>query len=253
MDLNLEGMRAIVTGGSRGIGKAIAQSLLKEGVNVAICARGQDSVDDVIAEFSHYPGKIIGSAVDITDKQGFQQWADSVADELGGIDIFVANVTGGGAPKGTSPWEIAANTDILATVSCIDAALPSLKQSEHGSVIYISSMAGVIGVPQMPAYGAAKAAMTHYMKSLAQTLIKEGVRVNTVSPGDIITEGNVWDQVRIGNPDLFKKVLKRNPRGSLGVPEEIAQVVTFIASPMASLVNGSHLVVDGCSTPHVHF
>ena len=128
-----------------------------------------------------------------------------------------------------------------------------LKQSEHGSIVYISSMAGIIGTPQVPAYGAAKAAMTHYMKTLSMMLVSDGVRVNVVAPGDIITEGNVWDRVRINKPDMFKEVLKRNPRGRLGSPQEIANVVTFVASPMGSLVNGTHIVVDGGSTTHVHF
>lgn len=253
MDLGLKGKRAIVTGSTRGIGKAIAETLAKEGVDVAVCSRQQKSVDETIAEFSQYPGKVIGAAVDITDQQGFKQWVDSVAEELGGIDIFVANVTAGDTAERSNPWDAAVTTDILATVSCIDAALPMLKQSQAGAIVYISSMAGIIGTPQIPAYGAAKAGMTHYMKTLAMSLVKDGVRVNTVSPGDIITEGNVWDRVRTTMPDVFKSVLKRNPRGHLGTSEEIAQVVSFMASPMASLVNGAHLVVDGCSTTHVHF
>jgi 3-oxoacyl-[acyl-carrier protein] reductase len=253
MDLGLNGLRAIVTGSTAGIGRAIAQNLAKEGADVAICSRQQENVDATITAFSDYPGKVIGDAVDVTDPEGFKKWVDSVAAELGGIDIFIANVTAGSPPAGSSIWDAATNTDIQATVSCIDAALPLLKQSENGSIIYISSMAGIIATPAIPAYGAAKAAMTHYMKSLSKTLVNDGVRVNTVSPGDIITQGNVWDKVRIYKPELFEKVLKRNPRGSLGTPEEIAQVVSFIASPMASLVNGAHLVVDGCSTDHVHF
>ncbi|MEM8497984.1 MAG: SDR family oxidoreductase [Pseudomonadota bacterium] len=252
MDLKLNGLRAIVTGSTAGIGRAIAQTLCEEGAQVAVCSRQQGNVDATIEQFSSLPGKAIGSAVDVNNQQDFQQWVDSVAAELGGIDIFVANVTGGAPPTGKTVWENAVSADILGTVGGIDAALPRLKESSHGAIVYISSMAGIIATPSLPAYGAAKAAMNHYMKTLAKTLVNEGVRVNTVSPGDIITEGNVWDRIRINKPELFAQVLQRNPRGSLGTPEEIARVVSFIASPMASLVNGAHIVVDGCSTDHIH-
>ncbi|HEY7884632.1 MAG TPA: SDR family oxidoreductase, partial [Cellvibrionaceae bacterium] len=242
-----------VTGSTEGIGKAIAHSLAQEGGNVAICSRNQARVNSTIAEFSGYSGKVMGAAVDLTDEAGFAKWVGSVAAASGGIDIFVANVTGLMSPHGLSSWESAVKTDILATVSSISAALPSLKTSKHGVIIYISSMAGIIATPHVPAYGAAKAAMIRYMKTLSKTLVKDGVRVNTVSPGDIITKGNIWDRVRINNPRMYEEVLARNPRGNLGTPEEVARVVSFIASPLASLVNGAHLVVDGCSTDHVHF
>jgi 3-oxoacyl-[acyl-carrier protein] reductase len=248
MELGLKGLKVVVTGSTSGIGKAIAMSMAREGADVAICSRRQEKVNETLAELAQYPGKIIGGAADITDQLGFQQWLNGVADELGGIDIFVANVS----PM-SDKWEKTVNTDILSTVSSIDAVLPWVKRSNAGSIIYISSMAGVIGTPALPSYGAAKAAMTHYMKTLAMSLFKEGVRVNTVSPGDIIFDGGRWDNLRIDDPDAFKHVQKRNPRGSLGTPDEIAKVVTFLSSPMASLVNGAHLIVDGGSTGHVHF
>ena len=248
MDLGLNGLNAVVTGSTAGIGKAIALSLAKEGVNVAICSRRQEKVDETLDELSAYPVKSVGGAVDITHTEAFQHWVSQTAEGLGGIDIFVANVS----PM-SGKWADAVNTDILSTVSSIDAALPWVKQSENGSIIYISSMAGVVATPQLPPYGAEKAAMTHYMKTLSKMLIKDAVRVNTVSPGDIIFEGGNWDNLRINNPEAFKRVLRRNPRGTLGTPEEIAQVVTFLSSPMASLVNGGHLVVDGGSTGHIHF
>ena len=253
MDLQLQGKRAIITGSTRGIGRAIADTLAAEGADVALCSRSQESVDETLAAFSHHPGKVMGGAVDVSDAVAFKRWVEQVNEQLGGIDIFVANVTGGAPQNGESPWDVATGTDILSTVSGIDAALPMLKQSVHGAIVYISSMAGVIGTPQVPAYGAAKAAMTHYMKTLSMSLVPDGVRVNTVAPGDIITKGNVWDRVREHRPEMFEQVLARNPRGSLGSPQEIARVVSFIASPVASLVNGAHLVVDGGSTSHVHF
>ena len=248
MDLGLQGKNVVITGSTSGIGKAIATAMAREGANVAICSRRQQKVDETLAQLASSAGKIVGGAVDVTDHDGFQRWLDSVAEDLGGIDIFVANVS----PM-SGQWADAINTDVLSTVANIDAAIPWLKKSNAGSIVYIGSMAGVLATPQIPAYGAAKAAMTHYTKTLAKTLVRDGVRVNAVSPGDIIFEGGTWDNLRIGNPKAFASVLKRNPRGSLGTPQEIAEVVTFIASPLASLVNGGHLVVDGCSTGHVHF
>ena len=252
MDLKLDGLKAVITGSTAGIGRAIAQTLCEEGAHVAICSRNQDKVDKTIEQFSQLPGKAVGGAVDVNDRPAFQNWVDAMASELGGIDIFVANVTGGAAADGKTPWEHACDTDIQGTVGGIDAALPMLKQSSHGSIIYISSIAGSVAMPEVPHYGAVKAAMNHYMKTLAKMLVRDGVRVNVVAPGDIMAEGNVWDRVSKERPDYFEKVLRRNPRGSLGTPEEIAQVVSFIASPMASLVNGANIIVDGCSTNHIH-
>ena len=248
MNLGLSGLKAVVTGSTSGIGKAIAIQLAQEGVDVAICSRTEEKVQRTLAEFTDLPIRAVGGAVDVTDRDGFARWLNRTAEELGGIDIFVANVS----PM-SPDWDDAIKTDIQATVSGIEVVLPWVQKSDHGSIVYVGSMASVLGAPQLAAYGAAKAAMTHYMKSLARGLVKKGVRVNTVSPGDIIFEGGVWDQLRTGNPEAFKGVMKRNPRGSLGTPEEVARVVSFIASPAASLVNGSHLLVDGCSTMHVHF
>jgi len=248
MDLGLSGLRAVISGSTSGIGKAIAFTLAAEGADVAICSRRPENVEKALNELTDFPIKAIGSTVDVTDKEGFSNWIDHAAEELGGIDIFVANVS----PM-SSDWEKAINTDIKATVAGIDAVLPWIRKSDFGSIVYIGSMASVLGAPQLAAYGASKAAMTHYMKSLSRGLVKEGVRVNTVSPGDIIFEGGVWDQLRIANPEAFKSVLKRNPRGSLGTPAEVARVVAFMASPAASLVNGAHLLVEGGSTMHVHF
>jgi len=222
--------------------------LAQEGADLAICSRHQENVDQTLTELTQYPINAFGGAVDVTDQGRFSDWINEMAGQLGGIDIFVANVSPM-SPK----WEDAINTDIVSTVSGIDTALPWIKQSTQGSIVYIGSIASTMGAPQLAAYGSVKAAMTHYMKSLAVGLVKTGIRVNTVSPGDIIFEGGVWDKVRLENPESFKQVLKRNPRGHLGTPEEVARVVTFIASPAASLVNGAHLVVDGCSTRHVHF
>ncbi|TQV74550.1 SDR family oxidoreductase [Exilibacterium tricleocarpae] len=248
MNLGLKGLKAIVTGSTSGIGKAIAEQLLQEGADVAVCSRRQKKVTETIEKLGQYDGRVVGSAVDITEQENFKVWVDGVTEQLGGLDIFIANVS----PMSNN-WEEEVKTDILGTVTGIECAIPYLKASNNGAIVYISSMAGTVGTPMLAAYGASKAAMTHYMKSLALGLVKEGVRVNTVSPGDIIFEGGVWDNLRQNNPDAFSKVLARNPMGRLGEPVEIAKVTAFLASPAASFISGGHLVADGCCTRHVHF
>ena len=135
MDLGLKGLNAVVTGSTAGIGKAIAIALAKEGANVAVCSRRQEKVDETLTELASLPGNAIGSPVDVTDQAGFQTWIDNTAEAMGGIDIFIANVS----PM-SSKWADAVNTDILASVSSIDSALPFLKKSDNGAIVYIASM-----------------------------------------------------------------------------------------------------------------
>jgi len=246
MDLQLKGLRALVTGSTAGIGAAIARTLAAEGCDVAICSRSADRVEAMLATLADCPGRAVGRAVDVTDEAAFSDWVSAAAGQLGGLDIYVANVS-----AMTTDWRQTVTTDILATVSGIDTVLPWLSQSSHAAIVYVSSIAGLVGVPQLASYGAAKAAMTHYMKSLSVRLVKKGVRVNAVAPGDILFEGGIWDRTRRENPELFAKVLKRNPMGRLGTPGEIANAVAFLASPAASFVTGSQLVVDGGNTTHV--
>lgn len=248
MDLQLKGLKAFVTGSTAGIGAAIAETFAREGCDVAICSRSQERVDSMLETLSPYSGRSIGAALDVTDPEAFKGWADKAADQLGGIDIYVANVS-----AMTTDWDQTVTTDVLATVSGIEAMLPHLLESKQASIAYISSIAGVVGVPQLASYGAAKAAMTHYMKSLSMQLVKKGVRVNSVAPGDILFEDGVWDRVQKQQPEYFAKVLRRNPMGRLGTPQEIANVVAFISSPAASFVTGTHIIADGGNSTHVHF
>ena len=246
MDLGLKNMNALVTGSTAGIGAAIAETLAGEGCNVAICSRNQDKVDAMLARLEPLPGRAIGHALDVSDRDAFQPWVDQVVAEFGGLDIFVPNVS-----ALSRDWGEMVNTDILGTVSEVEIVQPHLVESGQGSIVYISSIAGLVGVPPLAAYGAAKAAMSHYMKSLSMKLVKRGVRVNAVAPGDILFPGGVWDRVQQNDPEEFKRVLKRNPMGRLGTPQEIANTVAFLASPAASFITGSQVVADGGNTLHV--
>lgn len=243
MDLQLTGLRAVVTGGSAGIGAAIVRALAAEGCNVAFCARNQARIDATLRSVQTLPGSVAASAVDVTDREQFSTWLKA----LGSFNIFIPNVS-----ALSDDWVATMHTDISATVEATETALPFLLRSSHAAITYIGSKAGSLPAPSSAAYGAAKAAMAHYMKSLAMRLLP-AVRVNTVSPGDTLFEGGLWDGVRLQEPAKFEKVLERNPMKRLATAEEVARVVAFISSPAASFVAGANWYVDGGSVSHVQF
>ncbi|MEJ6001400.1 SDR family NAD(P)-dependent oxidoreductase [Paucibacter soli] len=243
MDLQLQGLRAIVTGGSAGIGAAIVQALAAEGCEVAFCARDAGRIEAQLARCAGLPGRVSARALDVTDAAAFGAWLS----EFEALDIFVANVS---ALSGD--WEAALHTDVRATVACCEAVLPLLQRSSHGALSYVGSKAGSLAAPNSAAYGAAKAALAHYMKSLSARLLPS-VRVNTVSPGDTLFEGGIWGRARREEPELYARVLARNPMQRLATPEEVARVVAFVSSPAASFVAGANWYVDGGSTAHVQF
>lgn len=243
MDLQLKGLRAVVTGGSSGIGAAIVRAFAAEGCEVAFCARDPGRIDAALRAMTDLPGRVRARALDVTDTAALRGWLAS----LGGFDIFVPNVS---ALSGD--WEQAIRSDIRATVDATEAAVPWLQRSPHAAITYIGSKAGSLAGPNSAAYGAAKAAMAHYMKSLSTRLLP-GVRVNTVSPGDTLVVDGFWDRVRRNEPEVFDRVLQHNPLQRLATPEEIARVVAFVSSPAASFVAGANWYVDGGSTAHVQF
>lgn len=241
MDLKLLGLRAVVTGGSAGIGAAIVRVLAEEGCDVAFCARGQAGVDKTLAACEGLAGQVQARALDVGDAARLQEWFS----EIGRFDIFIPNVSALSAN-----WEEAIATDIRGTVTACEAALPYMADSSNAAITYIGSKAGSLAAPGSAAYGAAKAAMAHYMKSLALRLLP-AVRVNTVSPGDTLVQGGFWDKVRADDPAAFQRVQERNPLRRLACPEEIARVVAFVSSPAASFVAGANWYVDGGSVAHV--
>jgi 3-oxoacyl-[acyl-carrier protein] reductase len=241
MDLKLSGLHAVVTGGSAGIGAAIVRVLAEEGCRVSFCARGQAGVDRTVASCAALPGPVQGTALDVGDAARVQQWFSALA----AFDIFIPNVSALSAN-----WADAIATDIAATVAVTEAAIPLMAGSTNAAITYIGSKAGSLAAPNSAAYGAAKAAMAHYMKSLALRLLPS-IRVNTVSPGDTLAEGGLWDKVRLDDPASYQKVLARNPLGRLASPAEIARVVAFVSSPAAGFVAGANWYVDGGSVAHV--
>ena len=253
MDLKLAGLNALVTGGTKGIGRAIADTLIAEGANVAFCARNAQDVAATQAAWSGRGPKVIGSAVDVGDGDALARWVEASAAALGGIDIVVANVSALAIGNDEASWKRGFDVDMMGTVRLVNAAMPSLERSRHPSIVTISSVSGrEIDFAAGP-YGAFKAAIIHYTQGLAYHLAGKGIRANTVSPGNTYFEGGVWQQIEHGNPELFKTALGLNPTGRMGTPQEMANAVAFLASPAASFVTGTNLVVDGALTKGVQF
>jgi 3-oxoacyl-[acyl-carrier protein] reductase len=249
MDLQLKGLRAIVTGGTKGIGLAIARTLAAEGADVAICARDQAAVDATVATLTGLSGaRATGAAVDVADGAALKAWVARVGAQWGGLDIVVANVSALAIGNDIESWRKEFETDLLGTVNLVDAAMPYLEASKAASIVAISSVSGrEIDFAAGP-YGVFKAALVHYMQGLANQLASKGIRANTVSPGNVYFEGGVWDWIEHNDAALFERALALNPTGRMGRPQEIANAVAFIASPAASFVSGANFVVDGALT-----
>ncbi len=241
MDLGLKGLKAVVTGGSQGIGRAIVRTLAEQGCAVQFCARNPGRVEETVRELSAEGHQIGGTALDVRDAPAVRAWLA----EVGAFDIFVPNVS-----ALADDWATTLATDVSATIEATETAAGIVRRSAHGAITFIGSKTASYAAPHSPAYGAMKAGMAHYMKSLSLQLMP-AVRVNVVSPGDILFPGGYWDGVRLRDPRLFEAAERRNPLGRLGTAEEVARVVAFISSPAASFVAGSNWYVDGGSVSHV--
>lgn len=247
MDLQLSGTRVLVTGGTRGIGRAIVEGFLDEGADVAFCARNPDEVKATEETLSGR-GNVTGSVVDVGDEQALAAWVEASADSLGGIDAVVANVSALAIPDTEENWAASLNVDLMHTVRLVRAALPHLERSDAASIIAISSVSGRESDFASGPYGTAKTAIIGYIHGLALQLADQGIRANTVSPGNTYFEGGVWAHIEDGDPDLFSTAVGLNPTGHMGTPEEVAGPVVFLASPVARRISGTNLVVDGALT-----
>ena len=253
MDLGLKGMKALVTGGTKGIGRAVAEHFAAEGCDVAVCARNAEEVAQTVAALSQRGVKATGRTVDVADGLALTQWVGDVGTELGGIDIVVSNVSALAIGQDEASWQAEFNTDMMGTVRAINAAMPFLEKSKTASIVVISSVSGREVDFAAGPYGVFKAALIHYAKGLSFQLAPKNIRVNTLSPGNTYFPGGVWEKIEQGNPDLYKQALALNPTGRMGKPEEIARGVVFLASPAASFITGTNLVVDGALTRGVQF
>lgn len=248
MDLNLKSLKVIVTGASKGIGRSIAETFAQEGANVAICARDLGGVERVVVELKKYGVDVLGGVVDVSNRDALQAWVRDVAAQWGGLDIVVANASALAIGQDEQSWRSEFETDLMGTVNLVDAAMPFLEKSNAASIVAISSVSGrEIDFAAGP-YGTFKAAIVHYIQGIAFHKAAKGIRANTVSPGNIYFEGGVWERIENNNPDLYAKAMALNPTGRMGRPDEIGRAVAFIASPAASFISGTNLVVDGALT-----
>jgi len=251
MDLGLKGKSVLVTGGSKGIGLAIAELFAGEGANVAICARNTDDVAKAVKSLRAKGVKASGRGLDVADPGALKAWIEAAAAELGGIDVIVCNVSALAVGDTAESWEKSFRTDMMHTVNSVAAAKPYLEKSKSASIVIVSSVSGFEVDFAAGSYGAMKAALIHYSKGLSNQLVAKGIRVNVVSPGNTYFEGGIWQNIERGNPDLFKSAMSLNPTGRMGTAEEVAAGVVFLASPMASRVSGTNLVIDGALTKAV--
>ena len=251
MDLQLAGKRVLVTGGTRGIGRAIVAGFLDEGAVVGFCARSADEIADTEKAMQER-GSATGSVLDVGDGDALAAWVAESAEAFGGLDVVVANVSALAIPDTEENWLSSLNVDVMHTVRLVRAALPHLEASDAGSIIAISSVSGRESDFASGPYGTAKTAIVGYIHGLAMQLAATGIRANSVSRNTYF-EGGVWASIETGNPELFKTAVDLNPTGHMGTPDEVADAVVFLASPRASRISGTNLVVDGALTRGIQF
>ena len=252
MDLGLKGKKVILTGGSRGIGRAALEIFAEEGCDIAFFSRNPEQVAATVESLARFGGKIVGDALDMSDHDAYRAWLTLAAEKLGGCDIFVPGASASGS-GGTRDWDACFNADIKGTVIGCEMMEPWLEQSGTGSIVVMSSTAAfeTFLVPQ--AFNALKAALLTYSKQLGQALGPKGIRVNAVSPGPIAFPGGNWDTIKTAIPALYESTQAQFALGRWGSADEVARTIVFLASPASSYTTGTNVVIDGGFTQRVQF
>ncbi|HJQ58983.1 MAG TPA: SDR family NAD(P)-dependent oxidoreductase [Vineibacter sp.] len=244
MKIDFAGKKAIVCGGSRGIGKAIALGFAACGGDVSICARDAKTLEETRTEIAKLGRKAHAGSADLANGEAVRRYVRDAVAALGGVDLLVNNASAFGASDDDKGWTSSLAVDMLAIVHATQEALPALRQSK-GSVVNISSIAAQHPSGRQPPYGAIKAAVIHYTTTQAVLYAKDRIRVNCIAPGSIEFPGGVWDRRKTENPALYNGTLASIPFGRMGLPEEVANVALFLASPLAGWVTGQTIAVAG--------
>jgi 3-oxoacyl-[acyl-carrier protein] reductase len=244
MSFDFAGARVIVCGGSRGIGRSIALGFAEARADVSICARGAETLEATRGEIARFGHKAHAGVCDLAVAEAIQRYIADAAGALGGIDVLVNNASGFGNSDDEAGWHASVAIDMMAIVHASHAAMPLLRESK-GTIINTSSISALRPAARQPPYGAIKAAVIHYTNTQAAMYARDGIRVNGVAPGSIEFPGGVWDWRKTHVPDLYNRVFRSIPFGRMGHPEEVANVVLFLASPLAAWVTGQTIVVDG--------
>ena len=252
MDLGLKGKVAMITGASRGIGRAIALGLVAESCKVSVCARGQEGVDALAKDVQRRGGNALALAVDVTNENDARRWVEETQKRFDHVDSLINNV-GGSRPGGNltasaEDWKAGFALNFFSTLDLCRLVVPLMSAQKSGCVINIASIYGrEWGGPMT--YNAAKAAMISLSKEMARELAPQGIRVNSVAPGSILFPGGSWEKRQQDNPDMIAGFIKAElPFGRFGKPEEVADVVVFLASDRAYWVSGACINVDGCQS-----
>ncbi len=244
MKIDFTGKKAIVCGGSKGIGRAIALGFAAAGGDVSICAREPGSLEATRAEIAKFGHKAHAASADLSQGDAVRGYVRAAVDALGGCDLLINNASAFGSSDDNKGWTDNLAVDMLAIVHATQEALPALKKSQ-GSVVNISSISALHPAARQPPYGAIKAAVIHYTITQAAMYAKNRVRVNCIAPGSIEFPGGVWDRRKTANDPLYKNTLASIPFGRMGTPEEVANVALFLGSPLASWVTGQAIAVAG--------
>lgn len=246
MDLGLAGKNVVVTGGSKGIGRAIALAFAAEGANVATCARNPEPLHEVADAIRENNVDAFTRTCDVGDAGALADFLDASKKNLGGIDVLVNNVSALAVTDDLEAWNASINVDLLGTVRASEQVIPWMAESGGGSILNISSISGLEATlsPDF-AYAAIKAALISYTQKLAAALAPQKIRVNAIAPGSIEFEGGGWAHMKTENPDFYNMVLGSIPWGRMGRPEEVADVAVFVASSRANWITGACLAVDG--------
>jgi 3-oxoacyl-[acyl-carrier protein] reductase len=248
MHIDLKGRRAIVAGGSKGIGRSIALAFAEAGAAVSICSRGRSALDQTLVELRTRDVTAHATACDLADKDAIVAYIAAAAEALGGVDILVNNASGFGAADDEAGWAKGLDVDLMATVRASHAAIPFIEQAGGGAILNIASISGYDASVRAAPYAAVKAAVINYTMSQALMLAPRRIRVNAIAPGSIEFPGGMWEQRKTAHPQLYQAVLRSIPWGRLGHPDEVASVAVFLCSSAASWVTGQTLIVDGGQT-----